>query len=71
MVGGAGGHLLGPQVVDGHREAALISLDRRDLVLDGGEIGLIAFMAAMRSAGEESPIVEDQLSNTRMIWLGN
>ena len=38
-VGAAGGVVVRLQSVDGHVETALVALDRRHLVLDGGEIG--------------------------------
>ena len=38
-VGATGGEVVRLQPVDGHVEAALVALDRRHLVLDGGELG--------------------------------
>ena len=38
-MGAAGGEVVRQQPVNGHVEAALVALDRRHLVLDGGEFG--------------------------------
>jgi hypothetical protein len=56
-VGAAGGEVVRLQPVDGDVEAALVALDRRHLILDGGEIGLDGLQSGVRS----SPMIGERI----------